>query len=409
MRILFLTPAYPPAPGGGERYTRELAQHLASLGCEITVLTSSARGDADFWRGRLDTYHERDGAISVQRLVVQPFPLGRRELLAWRKLMVVLSTLKIADSSPILPRMARRFPRIIGLESALAAQPRPDLVHGFNASWEYPMLAGWAAARRWGVPFVATPFAHFGANPRGRMARNTFMQHQQQMLAAADAVLTLTDVEITGMAAWGIRPKIIKSIGGGIDPLPNFIGVDAIRQKYALPERFGLFIGRLNRDKGAIDAANAAVAANLPIVFVGSQMPDFAKFYAANPHPNIQLLNFVSESDKHALLNACTFLTLPSHSESFGIVILEAWAHGKAVVAADAGGIPALVTDGQNGLLVPYSNLTQLADAFRRVYTDENLAQRLGNEGRATLASRFNWQQVARDVFEVYQGLVGIV
>ena len=348
MRVLMVTPAYPPAPGGGERYTRSLAQRLVALGCEVSVVTSSARGDRDFWRGRLDTFHERDGDVDVHRLAVLPFALGRRELLAWRKLMVLLSTL---PTTPLLRHLATRFPRIVGLEQALTEQPRPDLVHGFNASWEFPMLAGWMAARRWGVPFVATPFAHFGANPRGRMARNTFMRHQQQMLADADAVLALTDVELAGMQAWGVEPKLGEAIGGGVEPTPAFVSAEEIRQKFDLPERFGLFIGRINRDKGANDAANAALAADIPLVLAGTQMPDFDATLATQP--NVHLLGFVSESDKHALLTACSFLTLPSHSESFGIVILEAWAHGKAVVAADAGGIPALVTDGYDGLLVP--------------------------------------------------------
>ncbi len=403
MRVLFLTPAYPPAPGGGERYVRALAQHLTVLGCEISVIASSARGDSDFWQGRLETYHEVDGAMAVERLAVRGFGLGRYELLAWRKAMAVLSSLKIVNVSPLLQTLARHFPRIVGLEAALDRQPCPDLVHGFNASWEYPMVAGWKAARWWGVPFVATPFAHFGANPRGRMARNTFMQHHRQMLADADAVLTLTDVEQKGMAAWGVTPKISQAIGGGIDPVPDFVSAAEIRKKFQLPERFGLFVGRLNRDKGAIDTAKAAIDGGIPIAFAGSLMPDFAQFHANNPHPNILLLNFVSESDKHALLNACAFLTLPSHSESFGIVILEAWAHGKGVVAADAGGIPALVTHGRDGLLVRYGDVGGLSAAMQRIFTDQSLATRLGKNGQQTLAERFNWSRVAQDVLAVYQ------
>ena len=59
----------------------------------------------------------------------------------------------------------------------------------------------------------------------------------------------------------------------------------------------------------------------------------------------IRPLGILDEGEKHAILEASTMLLLPSHSDSFGIVILEAWAHGKPVIGARAGGIPGVIDD----------------------------------------------------------------
>ncbi|MCA9969097.1 MAG: glycosyltransferase, partial [Anaerolineales bacterium] len=95
LRLLLLTPGYPPLPGGGERYVRELAQELARRGVRVTAVSTHARAEPDFWRGApAPLAHETDadtrgGAVTLVRCPVRPFPGGRPGLLAWRKLMVL--------------------------------------------------------------------------------------------------------------------------------------------------------------------------------------------------------------------------------------------------------------------------------------------------------------------------------
>ena len=71
-------------------------------------------------------------------------------------------------------------------------------------------------------------------------------------------------------------------------------------------------------------------------------------------------------------------LVLPSWPEGLGRVVIEAFARGRGVVATDAGGIPDLVTDGVEGLLVPPADTAALAAALVRVLADRALAERLG-------------------------------
>ena len=79
-------------------------------------------------------------------------------------------------------------------------------------------------------------------------------------------------------------------------------------------------------------------------------------------------------------------LVLPSRSEGMGRVVVEAFCRGRAVVASRVGGIPDLVQDGKNGLLVEPGDLDALADALIRILTDRELAERLGTGAAASAA-----------------------
>jgi glycosyltransferase involved in cell wall biosynthesis len=89
------------------------------------------------------------------------------------------------------------------------------------------------------------------------------------------------------------------------------------------------------------------------------------------------------------LLHACTVFVLPSRSEPFGIAIIEAMACKKPVIATTAGGIPEIVENGKNGILVPPENPKALAEAILSVLKDEILRNRIAANGHSTVIERF--------------------
>ena len=119
----------------------------------------------------------------------------------------------------------------------------------------------------------------------------------------------------------------------------------------------------------------------------------------------IRPLGALSDRDKHAVLNRAKFLMLPSRSDSFGIVLLEAWAHGVPVIAARAGGIPGVVDDGATGLLVPFADVDNLAMAAERILGDPMFAERLGRQGREKLMAAYHWDVVVERVLGQYRAL----
>jgi glycosyltransferase involved in cell wall biosynthesis len=311
--------------------------------------------------------------------------------------------------------MARRIPPIWGLEETLAGLTDPfDLVHGFNISWEYPITAGWAYARRHKMPFIVTPFAHFGVGKRDRVALNSTMDHQRRIMSDADAALVLTSVEADKLRQYGVNPPRLDVIGGGLDPLPAALGAAQVMDKYNLSPPMALFIGRANRDKGAIDAAQAILTLRQngkPVILalIGQTTPDFDRFYNrlnADEKKGIRPLGILSDAEKHALLEASTLFLMPSHSDSFGIVFLEAWAHGKPVIGADAGGIPGVVDNGINGLLVPYGDVAALTQAVHKLLTDAALNQKMGRRGQEKVEQQYTWSRVADRVLVNYEAVL---
>ena len=416
MRLLFMTPAFPPFPGGGERYSRSLALNLVQRGHTVTVLTSAARLERELWQGCGDgVVYEQDEGIEVIRCPLRALPGGWPMLLAWRKLMVLISLLP-GDQTAVLQHLARAIPPIQKLPSILEQLVgHYDLVHGFNISWEYPLLAGWQWAQAQQLPFALTPFAHLGEGSHDRVALNSTMDHQRRVLSQADVVFALTTIEQNGLTERGIGMRQVTAVGSGLDPFPNnWQTAPNPLTNYQLQSPFALFLGRANYSKGAIHTLQAIAQLHqdgLPVTFViaGQITPEFEQALARlSPDVGqwIRPLGIVTEAEKHALLEAATLLVMPSHADSFGIVFLEAWAHGKPVIGAQAGGIPAVVDDGQNGLLVPFNDVAALAQAMRRLLTHPDFAHKLGENGRHKVTTHYTWPRVTDQVEQYYQQIL---
>lgn len=415
LHVAFVTPAYPPLKGGGERYAAALARGLVRAGARVTVVTSAATTEADLWRGAAGAPESVEDGARVIRLPVRPTLGGRRGLLLWRKAMVLLSALP-GDQATWLAGMAGRVPDIDGLEEALAGLAGVDLYHGFNLSWERAMVAAHAASQRAGKPLVITPFLHLGEDGGDRVALNSTMDHQLRIMREADRVLVLTRVEAEGLARYVYGPERIGVIGGGADAPPD----DFITSPYYAADHpeargeFGLYIGRHSFDKGALHAADAVRVLrrrgrDTALLLIGSSTPEFERYrrrLSPEDRAAIRPLGVLSDRDKHAVLNRAKFLMLPSRSDSFGIVLLEAWAHRVPVIAARAGGIPGVVDDGANGLLVSFADVDSLAMAAERLLGDPLFAERLGRQGCEKLAAGYNWDVVVERVLSHYRELL---
>ena len=417
MRVLFLTPSYPPMLGGAERYARALAKGLVRRGHQVTVLTSNARSESDFFERRASTpepSQERGRLVTVIRGQVTGVAGGRTALTAWRKAMTLLSAMP-GDQSRALMWMARSVPRMPALEDTLYAMVDHELVHCFNLSWENPLMAGWRFARQRGLPFVVTPFAHVGVGVSNRVARNNAMDHQRHVLADAEAVLAMTSVEREGLVRLGVSPQRLFVAGGGIDPWactaePRRAMKEVLR-RYEMTGPLVLFVGRVTRDKGAIRAAEAVRllrrrGVGVTLVLVGQIASEFRRYHRRlhqTEKEGIRTLGVIDEVAKSVLLSASTMLVLPSMVDSFGIVLLEAWAYGKPVIGARAGGIPGVIDDGEDGLLVYPGDVEELADAMALLLRDESLAQSMGDRGRQKLDREYSWSSVCDRVLEVYE------
>ena len=103
----------------------------------------------------------------------------------------------------------------------------------------------------------------------------------------------------------------------------------------------------------------------------------------------VEFLGRQNHAEAMKLLRDCELFVLPSRFETFGIVILEAWAFEKPVVATLAGGIPEIVESGENGLLVPADDAQALAEALMTLLRDHDQRRAVARNGHETLMQRF--------------------
>jgi glycosyltransferase involved in cell wall biosynthesis len=206
--------------------------------------------------------------------------------------------------------------------------------------------------------------------------------------------------------------KIITVPNGMTDPAVDALTSPAeIRRELGLSEDVPLVVcaARLEEEKDVaslIDAMSTVVVAHPSAVCVvageGSQKDALLERVEKKGLCNaVRLLGF--RPDVLALINAADVFILPSPAEPFGLVLLEAMALGKPVVATQAGGPLEIVVPEETGLLVPPANPNALAQAVCRLLDDLQLRQSMGHKGRERFCSEFKAERMACDMMKVYR------
>ena len=193
---------------------------------------------------------------------------------------------------------------------------------------------------------------------------------------------------------------------------PTYSDLSAFADPPLVPvpqEQRVVFVGALEAYKNVrgLAAAWRQVAAALPdahltIVGKGSQQSVVDELLRDQPRSVTHHRELVPP-EVAAAFDAARALVLPSWPEGLGRVVLESFARGRTVVATDAGGIPDIVTDDEDGILIPPGDTDALVAAVTSVLVDRPLAERLGAAGRETYA---DWHQTADDFAASYRELV---
>ena len=148
---------------------------------------------------------------------------------------------------------------------------------------------------------------------------------------------------------------------------------------------------------GARQNENAALSQN-----ARCEMPDARCREALSS--GIRLLGF--RSDVSALMAACDIFVLPAPAEPFGLVLIEAMALGKPVIAAGAGGPLEIVADGESGLLVPPHDPAAMAAAISQLLADPEKIRAMGAAGRRRFETHFTANRMARQMADIYHKIV---
>jgi glycosyltransferase involved in cell wall biosynthesis len=406
MRVAHFIHRYPPALGGSEAYFARLSRFLAAAGDEVVVFTTTAGDLEAFWdrRGRqLPAGTSVVDGVEVRRFPLFHLPLAHRYVLkalsllpwpAWQAL-----TLPFNPIVPGLLRVGDRF----------------DLVHASAFPYSFPLACARRLARRLGVPFLLTPFVHTGDpdDPRDRTRRGYTRPALLSIARAADRLFVQTRGEAEELARHGISADKLVLQGMGVD-LPGCTGGDRGRARSAWEVGDAVVVGHLANnsvEKGSVDLLLAAQTAwqrgaDFAIVLAGPEMANFRAFWETfRPAGIVRRLGVLDEQQKRDFFAGLDVFALPSRSDSFGLVLPEAWANGAPCVAYRAGGLPWVIRDGSDGLLVRCGDVEGLAAALTRLAGDAGMRQRLGEAGRGRLGE-FDWTAKLRLVREVYAQVV---
>ena len=400
--------------GGMNVYIVELSKRLADRGIEVEIFTRSTCSE-------LPPTVELAPGVLVRHVTAGPFEgLAKEEL----------------------PAQLCAFTHGVLRAEAGHRPGHYDLVHSHY--WLSGQV-GWLASERWGVPLVHTmhtmakvknaslaqgdtpePTARIIGETQvvsaaDRLIANT-VEEAEQLVHHYDARDDQLAVVHPGVNLDVFRPATATPTGSVGDALSHSQQEArlAIRARLGLPPDATvlLFAGRIQPLK-APDVLLRAVAELLrqepalrerlvvPVVGgpsgSGLAKPESLHKLAAQLGIS-DVVRFQPPVEQAALADwyrAATALVMPSHSESFGLVALEAQACGTPVVAAAVGGLPVAVRDGETGFLVGGHDPSDWAATLRRLIDRPELATRMG-AAAARHAADFGWANAAAETAEVY-------
>jgi glycosyltransferase involved in cell wall biosynthesis len=289
-----------------------------------------------------------------------------------------------------------------------------DLVHVHTASGASFVRKCVAVAVVRGRPLVL--HVHGGGFAR-KLSRSgpraaAYRSAMRWAIGRADAVVALSASWAGEIARWGAPRRVAV--------IPNAPELAAAPHDSACGQPpYLLYLGHLHRQKGLFELLDAyaelrSERPGLRLVLAGeSTRADGVDERTLLAHARdrdaadgIELTGWVEGSRKTQLLSGCACLVLPSHAEGLPLSVLEAMTAGRPVVATTVGGVPELVRDGVDGLLVAPRDPAALTTALRRVLDDASLAARLAESARTRAAAEYAPGAVAGKLGALYDGLL---
>lgn len=371
MKIAIASCTHPASLGGLAAYQRALASGLQTLRSVEGQFISVQH---------LQTSTGSSNASGAEKLNWPASDLMPRA--AWKKQHRFL--LKVASKKPLLG-VADTLSRVMNCQpSWRSAVAGMDALHFVGTGWDiigYPL---WREARAAGVPFTIWPAVHPQA-----WGDDMF---DVRLYQKADAVFCQSDHELDHLAARGVAAE--KLVRCGLPPMCHSTGDGpALRQKLQIGERpTVLFLGRRDKGKGypALLDAWPLVLRECPeavLMLAGPGPVDEARL-AQVPASSLRDLGCPPEQGKADAYSACDVFCLPSAHESFGIVYVEAWSYGKAVVCGTAPASRELVEDNVTGVWSSREP-QQLASSLVRLLTRREHREALGAAGLRKQLSHF--------------------
>lgn len=419
MRILHIIQRYWPARGGAEAHLGEISTYLAAQGHAVTVATTDALDFELFWdprRRRIADLTDQYQGVQIRRFPVRNLPGRMFTYSALRRLLWILSAVcpvpvdwlaALAHYTPWTPDLWR------WLDTTTA---HFDLVAGMTICFEPLLDVGLRFARRRRIPFVNYPLTHLGAGPRpadDTLSRFYTMRHQVALVCQSDAIVAQTATERDFYVAQGAVPERIVVAGPGVTP-EMVLGGDGARFRqhhhFSATQPLVVSLSSMSYDKGTVHLVEAVrrlwrAGRAVTLVLAGAVLTPFQHYLERLPRADrdrLCVVGPVNEEEKRDLLAAADIFAMPSRTDSFGIVYLEAWLYQKPVIGARTWGVDDVIHDGEDGLLVPFGDVPTLAQSIAYLLDHPEVRLAMGEKGARKVYDRHTWLRKHRLVYDLY-------
>lgn len=378
MKLLHVVPTYLPAwrHGGPILAIHGLCKALVARGHEVTVFTTDVHGG-----GKLDVPLARP--VAIDGVEVRYFPV----------------------------RPPRRLYFAPGLAAAAREEAaRFDAVH-LHSVFLWPTSVAARAAERAGVPYLLSPRGMLVPElirARGRWRKLAWLAlAERRTLERAAALHATSALEAADLARLGFALPPAVVVPNGIDPEPWSGDLEALSpavRAAVTGAPFLLFLGRLSWKKGldrlipalaAVPGAALAVAGN-DDEGIRPGLERLAR--ESGVAGRVSFLGPVHGADKAALLHRTAALVLPSRSENFGNVVLEAWTAGRPVAVTPEVGLADTVRAADAGVVLD----GDLGASLRDLLGGPAALDAMGRRGAAIARERFGWPAVAAEMAALY-------
>ncbi len=373
--------------GGAEQHARYVAEHLAKH-VQVEVLTTCAHRDYISWKNELPAGKEIVNGIPVHR-----FPVAvERDAVDFAKWSnrVFTQTHSLRDELAWLDAEGPTSPGLINHIKAHEAD------YDFFIFFSFRYHHSFHGARAVASKAILVPTAErdgalgLGLFPPVFRGVRAFMYNSFEERAL-----------IQGVSGNQSVPGVVVGIGSEI---PERSNAGRFRQKFDMRDRFAIYVGRIDENKGCVELFeffehySAALVDGMHLVLVGTPHVPIPK------HPRIHHLGFLDDQDKYDAMAAAELLIMPSYLESLSMVALEAWAMGKPVLAnAKCDVLQGQCLRSNAGLF--YENFREFAETLRAIDAGPSLQAALGRNGRAFFERHYAWPVIEKKYVDMLQQL----
>jgi len=373
--------------GGAEQHARYVAEHLAKH-VKVEVLTTCAHRDYISWKNEYPPGLEVIHGVPVHRFPVaverDPVEFGK-----WSK-KVFTERHSLGDELAWLESEGPTSPALI--EHIRAHEADYDFFIFFSFRYHHSYHGCRAVASK----AILVPTAErdsalgLGIYPPIFRGVRGFMYNSLEERALIQGVSNNQSV-----------PGVVVGVGSEI---PERSNGGRFRQKFEMRDRFAIYVGRIDENKGCAELFDffehysASLVDGMHLVLIGTPHIPIPK------HPRIHHLGFLEDQDKYDAMAASEVLIMPSYLESLSMVALEAWAMGKPVLAnANCDVLQGQCLRSNAGLF--YANYPEFAETMRAIDTTPSLQGALGRNGRAFFEKHYAWPVIEKKYVDMLNQL----